>query len=598
MKPASRVKPPSPDFLGQGKVAFRAGRFHLAAEAYAKARDADPRNPVPLFNLASAKERLGDIDEAAALLTQALRLRPNWFDPAQRLARLLARYALQAPGALDPRGLLAAFAFDRIDLQPLAAGAIAHLQVQSPLGEAIARAEAGRGLEAARDWLVRRTEKTLSQPLLLSALSHGINKHPGLERLLTAMRRVLLLDVPVQRFEDKALTGFVMALIRQCLNNEHVFAVSAEETEALSRLKVDWAALQAGAPDEARRLMLLLLYWPHDALDVRLSPEICRVIRPRALGDLLAAQFSEDEQEVRFAADIPALGVIGDATSRKVAAQYEAYPYPRWTSLQMPREGSARAMLEGFVPPEKLGFLNGPFRVLIAGAGTGKHAIAAGVRYGANAQVLAVDLSRRSLAYAKARAARFEAGNLDFAQADLQNIPDETGPFDIIEAVGVLHHMAEPFKGWQALIRLLRPGGLMLAGLYSAVSRQGISEMRRDPAYPGPACDDEAARSFRAGLLERGSELTSSYDFYTLSNFRDLVLHEHERPIFLSEVEAFLEQNGLIFRGFSLPPLITAAFLTAYPEEKKPGSLASWAKFEEKHARTFDAMYQIWCEKT
>jgi SAM-dependent methyltransferase len=597
MKQANRAKPPSPDFLGQGRESFLAGRFHLAAEAFAKARDAEPRNPVPLFNLASAKERLGDIDEAAVLLTQALRLRPNWFEPAQRLALLLGRYALQSPGDLEPRGLLAAFAFDRIDLQSLAAAAIAYMQANSPLGEAVARAETGHALEAARDWLLRRTEKTLSQPLLLAALNHSANRHPGLERLLTAMRCVLLLDVLPQRFEDKALTGFVLALIRQCFNNEHVFAVNTEETEALSGLTVDWAALQGGAPDEAWRLIILLLYRRHDALGARLSPELCRAIRPRALGELLAAQLDEDEAGARLVADIPVLGAIEDATSRKVAAQYEAHPYPRWTSLQMPREGSARGMLGRYVPREKLGFLNRPFRVLIAGAGTGQHAIAASMRYGKDAQVLAVDLSRQSLAYAKAKAARFEVSNLDFAQADLQSIPDETGPFDIIEAVGVLHHMAEPFKGWQALIRLLRPGGLMLAGLYSAVSRQGIGELRRDPGYPGPGCDDATARSFRAGLLERGGGLTSSYDFYTLSNFRDLVLHEHERPIFLSEVEAFLEQNGLIFRGFSLPSLITAAFLTAFPDEKRPGSLTNWARFEEQHPRTFDTMYQIWCEK-
>ncbi len=109
MKPASRVRPPTPDFLGQGRVAFLAGRFHLAAEAFAKARDANPRDPVALFNLASAKERLGDIDEAAVLLTQALRFRPSWFEPGQRLALLLARYALQSPGDLDLRGLLVGF---------------------------------------------------------------------------------------------------------------------------------------------------------------------------------------------------------------------------------------------------------------------------------------------------------------------------------------------------------------------------------------------------------------------------------------------------------------------------------------------------------
>jgi len=582
--PASRAKPASPDFLAEGAASFVARRFHLAAEAFAKARDADPRNPVPVFNLASAKERLGDIDEAATLLTQALRLRPEWFDPAQRLALLLARYALQAPADLDPRGLLAAFAFERIDLEPLAAAAIAHFKAHEPLGQAIVRAEAGQGADVARDWLLRRTEKTLAQPLLLNALSRSANRDPGLERLLTAMRRVLLLELPPQRFEDKALTGFVLALIRQCINNEHVFAVSPEEAEALSGLTVDWAALQAGAPDEARRLMLLLLYQPYHALGGQLSPQLCRAIRPRGLADLLAARLAEDEEEARLAEGIPVLGAIEDVTSRKVAAQYEAHPYPRWTSLQTPREGaSAKRMLATFVPAAKLGFLDKPFRVLIAGTGTGKHAIAASLRYGNNAQVLGVDLSRRSLAYAKSRSVRYKVANLEFAQTDLLNIPAETGPFDIIEAVGVLHHMAEPFKGWQALIKLLRPGGLMLTGLYSAVSRQGIGELRRDPAYPGPACDDATARSFRAALLERGGDLLSSYDFYSLSNFRDLVLHEHERPIFLSEIEAFLEQNGLIFRGFSLPPLMTAAFLTASPEEKMPGSLAGWAKFEQQY---------------
>jgi SAM-dependent methyltransferase len=597
MKPASRTKPPSPDFLGQGKASFQAGRYHLAAEAFSKARDAEPRNPVPLFNLASAKERLGDIDDAAILLTQALRLHPSWFEAAQRLALLLARYAVQSPGDLDPRGLLAAFAFDRIDLEPIASASLAHLRARSPLGEAIARAEAGHALDAARDWLLRRTEKTLSQPLLLNALSQSANRHLGLERLLTAMRRVLLLEVPAQRFEDKTLTGFVLALVAQCINNEYVFAVGEAETEALARITVDGAGLRAGVPDEARRLMLLLLYRPHDALDVRLSPEMCRAIRPRALGDLLAAQLAEEEVEERLAGGIPALGAIDDATSRKVASQYEAHPYPRWTSLQMPREASARPMLERFVPPEKLGFLDKPFRVLIAGAGTGRHALAASVRYGSRAQVLAVDLSRRSLAYAKAKAAKFEVANLEFAQADLQNIPGDTGPFDIIEAVGVLHHMAEPFKGWQALTRLLRPGGLILAGLYSAVSRQAIGQLRREAGYPGPSCDDDTARRFRAGLIERGGELTASYDFYSLSNFRDLILHEHERPIFLSEIEPFLQQNELVFRGFSLPPLMTAAFLAAFPGEKEPGSLANWARFEEQHPRAFDAMYQIWCEK-
>ena len=55
------------------------------------------------------------------------------------------------------------------------------MQARSPLGGAITRAEAGEASEAARDWLLRRTEKTLGQPLLLNALSYSANRNPGLE---------------------------------------------------------------------------------------------------------------------------------------------------------------------------------------------------------------------------------------------------------------------------------------------------------------------------------------------------------------------------------------------------------------------------------
>lgn len=601
MRQASRAKPPTPDFLGQGKDAFLAGRFHLAAEAFAKARKAEPRNPVPLFNLASAKERIGDIDEAAQLLTEALRLRPAWFDPAQRLALLLGRYALQAPGALDAHGLLAAFAFDRIDRQCIATAAVAHLRVASPLGGCIAQMEEGRGDDAARDLVLRRTGKILSHPLLLAALTSGPNRDLGLERLLTALRRVLLMELPAQRFEDRALTGFVLALIQQCLDNEHVFAASTDEIERLAALSVNGAALRAGVPGEARNLMLRLLYQPADAIvGAKLTADDCSAIRPRGLGELLAAQLEATGRQAALAEQIPAIGTIADATSRKVALQYESHPYPRWTSFQIPRENTARRVLERFAAPGTLSFLDRPFRVLVAGGGTGKHALAVAVRYGPLADVLAIDLSRSSLAYAQDKAERFDVENIRFAQGDLLTIPPECGPFDIIEAVGVLHHMQEPFKGWQALLKLLRPGGLMLTGLYSAIARRTIGELKQEADYPGPGCDDAEARAYRVRLMNRADvagELTISHDFYALSNFRDLLLHEQERPIFMSEIEAFLDQNRVIFRGFNLPPPLTAAFFKAFPSESWPGTLPAWAAFEEARPRLFDQMYQFWCQK-
>ncbi len=597
------VKPSAADFLREGNASYRAGRFHLAAQAFGKARDLEPRNAAVLYNMASAKERVGEIAEAMALLTQAARFKPAWPEPPARLALLAGMFRLDSAKDLDPHGLLACFAYDSIDLRVLASLAYDHLRAVTPLGPALERATAGDAGEAARSLIMRRTERVLSDRLFLAALAAGPVCDIGLEKLLTAIRRTVLLELSAGRFEDKALGAFLLALARQCLANDHVFAVQPDEEERLASLPPDWDAVCAGDPEQARRLMLRLLYEPPDSLVPQdASEEAYKAVRPRGLGLLLDEWAQEREALQKRAACLPSLGTISDATSRKVASQYEAYPYPRWTSLTLPSDGSAPRALSRFFSPERLAFMEKPFRVLIAGAGTGRQAVASAAGYGPGADVLAVDLSRTSLAYARYRAQRYGRANLRFAQADLLELADSgEGAFDIIECVGVLHHMADPFKGWRALTEALRPDGLMLVGLYSPVSRRAVTALRAEPAYPGPGCGAAQARQYRAELIERADEtaaiLTSSQDFYTLNEFRDYVLHEHERPIFLSEIEAFLGQNGLAFRGFQLPAPIASHFIQSSTGASWPGTLEEWARYEESYPRCFDGMYMMWCEK-
>jgi SAM-dependent methyltransferase len=600
MNRMSRARLPQSDFLKDGTEAFIAGRFNLAASCFEKAHLAEPRDPVPLFNLASAKERLGEIDEAAAHLTRALRLKPNWADPARRFSALVSRYVLQAPADLDPFGLQAAFAVDEIDQEPLVATATAYLRATTMLGGAVHQAAIGNALPAARAMLIKRTDKTLTHPLLEAALTLGINRDPDLEKLLTAMRRVLILELPEKRYEDKALLGFACALLQQSFNNEHVFAVTDEEAERLKSASVDWAALAAGSVTASRNLLWQLLYHPPETVIAgRLSSEDCRKLRPRALAEVITVRLREDEELAERGENLPVIGEIRDSTSLRVGQQYQDHPYPRWTSLTVPAKGSARRRLERFFSPERLTFFDAPFKVLIAGAGTGRQAIDSALRYGENADVLAVDLSRRSLAYGERMASKFAAPNLRFAQADILGLGREVGSFDIIEAVGVLHHLADPFAGIRKLAARLRPGGLMLVGLYSRRARQNIARLREDSHFPGPGCDDDAARRFRARLIAgvQNELLLLSQDFYTLSDFRDLVLHEHELAFALPEVEKSLREAGLIFRGFILPPPAEAQFTAAFPEDRWPGSLSNWHQFEESNARTFDAMYHFWCEK-
>lgn len=598
MNRTSRARLPQSDFLKDGTEAFIAGRFNLAASCFEKAHRAEPRDPVPLFNLASAKERLGEIDDAAAHLTRALRLRPAWADPARRFSALTARYVLRTPEDLDPYGLLAAFGVENIDHEPLAATAMAYLRATTMLGGAVHQASLGNALPAARAMLLKRTDKTLIHPLFQAALTLGINHDPNLEKLLTAMRRVILLELADKRYEDKALLGFACALAQQCLNNEHVFTVTDDEIVKLYASPVDWDALASGNVGAAKHLLWQLLYNPVSAvIGGRLTSQDCRKLRPRVLAEVVSARLKEDEELTARAATIPTIGEISDATSLRVGRQYHDHPYPRWTSLTVAPKGSARRRLERFYSPERLAFFDSAFKVLIAGAGTGKQAIDAALRYGDNADVLAVDLSRPSLAYGARMAEKFGTTNLRFAQADILSM--EAGTFDIVEAMGVLHHLADPFAGLKRLSGMLRSGGLMLVGLYSSIARENIAALRHDPHFPGAGCDDDAARRYRGRLIASAGNalLLRSHDFYTLSEFRDLVLHEQEENIDLRTVETRLREAGLIFRGFLMRPAAEAPFSAAFPDDHWPGQLANWHEFEQGNPRTFDAMYRFWCEK-
>ena len=48
---------------------------------------------------------------------------------------------------------------------------------------------------------------------------------------------------------------------------------------------------------------------------------------------------------------------------------------------------------------------------------------------------------------------------------DLLDLKKISKKFDIIESVGVLHHMDNLFTGWQILNKFLNPNGLMMIGL-------------------------------------------------------------------------------------------------------------------------------------
>ena len=100
--------------------------------------------------------------------------------------------------------------------------------------------------------------------------------------------------------------------------------------------------------------------------------------------------------EKEMAQSIPVLREICDQVSVKVRDQYETNPYPRWVDTALnPRQVSLQDYLSSqnirFVPLQVTTDVSP--HVLIAGCGTGQHALHVAARYD-QARVLAVDLSR------------------------------------------------------------------------------------------------------------------------------------------------------------------------------------------------------------
>ena len=103
--------------------------------------------------------------------------------------------------------------------------------------------------------------------------------------------------------------------------------------------------------------------------------------------------------------------------------------------------------------------------------------------------------------------------------------------FHVIESSGVLHHLADPVRGWRVLEKLLRPQGLMNIGLYSELARQDLDAARAFIADKGYGPSESDIRSFRHDILALPAEhpladLGRSGDFYDLSGCRDLLFHD------------------------------------------------------------------------
>jgi SAM-dependent methyltransferase len=192
--------------------------------------------------------------------------------------------------------------------------------------------------------------------------------------------------------------------------------------------------------------------------------------------------------------------------------------------------------------------------------------------------------------------------NIAFGQADILKLGGIGRTFDIVDASGVLHHMADPWAGWRVLLSLLRAGGFMRLGLYSKLGRHDVNAARAFVAARGYAPTTRDIRRSRQDILqlpegEPAREVAKHLDFFTISECRDMLFHAQEHQMTLPEIANFVRENDIEFLGFVADPGITRQFRTRFPQPDAESDLDRWQDFETENPGAFAGMYQFWVRK-
>jgi tetratricopeptide (TPR) repeat protein/SAM-dependent methyltransferase len=423
------------------------------------------------------------------------------------------------------------------------------------------------------------------------------------EKSLRTLRRILLKSGSV--FEhDPYVLEFLTLLAQQCFINEFVYFELPEEGDLIEQLEAEVSLAVQDGDIPLHKIATLATYRPLHSYPWSLK--FAKTPSPNILSALIRVQILECYEESSIRNTIPTITSINQPTSRLVRQQYEENPYPRWISAQgFAEQIRIRELFSQLhlVPDySKLPYSESP-NILIAGCGTGQHAILSATRF-LNAKVTAIDLSLSSLSYAVRKTRELGLKNISYFQGDLLELDTLVDQFDIVESVGVLHHLLNPEEGLRNLVRRLKTGGLIRLGLYSEIARQDISLTRRvikDKNLSNSHSDIQGLRnSIIDNLNPEFYKLQSvmiNIDFFSTSECRDLLFHVQEHRFNLIQLDNLLKICGLTFLGFEfIDESVKDIYRLKIPEHNE-FSLHGWHEFELRNPNFFSGMYQLWAIK-
>jgi len=245
-----------------------------------------------------------------------------------------------------------------------------------------------------------------------------------------------------------------------------------------------------------------------------------------------------------------------------VVGMYSEHPWP--LNRETDEEMGWRLKCLGVEPSDYQGK-----KVLDMGCGTGEYAMWY-AKQGA-AEVQGIDLSQGSLAVARQRKQEGGYDNADFREMDILNCSLPDNYFDYSYSVGVLHHTGDPFTGFKHLVRITKPGGIVIVSLYSKYSRRLLRIKQTICKWLGG--DDIDKRVAWGERLFGGTLRKLDRRYHGLNTKQisyDIFGFPHESLHSAKEILDWFDQTGVEFIG-AFAPLRVRDYLYAFsqPEYKQ-----------------------------
>ncbi len=237
---------------------------------------------------------------------------------------------------------------------------------------------------------------------------------------------------------------------------------------------------------------------------------------------------------------IPDAGSGADVTDR-VKSFYEENPFPSYEGIEEFGDLVSKGFDNRF-SADLLKAIGYNKTILECGCGTGQLSHFLQLN---NNHVLGIDMSLSSLALAVEHRQRNQLTRAAFAQMNIFNLAVKDASFDVVISHGVLHHTRDARRAFASIARKVKPGGIVMVGLYNSYARVPTWLRSKLVGLLGPQIDYVVRTRIRD---RRKVEIWIKDQYY----------NPHETWHSIGEVLEWFDENDIEYLNCSPPILGTA----------------------------------------